>query len=286
MRNGTIEFFRFIFAICIMLCHMYPFYAMYWGGAIGVEFFFIVSGFLLCKKIYDCKKTSALTPWKIIWKKISAIYVEYLVAIWSAFIITRIFFPSFDDMSFNQAIAMYLCNSFFMGGILGFPTDAILNLNWWLITMFMALTVIIYLIKTSKEAYLYIFCPFFCLIIYGYLSHTYGVILVVMDKAFGGDFIFIGWLRGLADLCMGGISFVIYQYIVSNNIERRLLTIIELLGYGFTIFAVLSRLLDTMPYISFLIVIFLSISVGVSFSAKSMLYGIMQKNVCALGGGN
>ena len=70
-RNGTIDFWRFIFAIYIMLYHLKetPFFAdleaiTSWakGASIGVEFFFILSGFLMAKpkKDYSMKTGEAV----------------------------------------------------------------------------------------------------------------------------------------------------------------------------------------------------------------------------------
>lgn len=47
MRNGMIDFMRFVFIIAVVLHHSVLFYAPIIDGYIGVEFFFIVSGYLL-----------------------------------------------------------------------------------------------------------------------------------------------------------------------------------------------------------------------------------------------
>ena len=51
-RNGTIDFWRFIFAAGIVMYHARPLFGrdLFVCGYIGVEFFFIVSGCLLMKK--------------------------------------------------------------------------------------------------------------------------------------------------------------------------------------------------------------------------------------------
>ena len=51
-RNGTIDFFRFVFAAGIVFYHARPLIQqeLFVCGYIGVEFFFLVSGYLLMKK--------------------------------------------------------------------------------------------------------------------------------------------------------------------------------------------------------------------------------------------
>ncbi len=51
-RIGNIEFLRFVFSLCFVLYHaMIPEMKM-WGGYLGVEFFFILSGYFMEKHIY------------------------------------------------------------------------------------------------------------------------------------------------------------------------------------------------------------------------------------------
>lgn len=52
-RNSLIEFYRFIFAINVVKSHgMFPYNGPYIGpGRISVEFFFILTGFLLMPSI-------------------------------------------------------------------------------------------------------------------------------------------------------------------------------------------------------------------------------------------
>lgn len=63
-KNGKIEFYRFIFCIAILLFHMQKYllgeasltngihFALFPHGAMGVEFFFLLSGFLMAKSVY------------------------------------------------------------------------------------------------------------------------------------------------------------------------------------------------------------------------------------------
>lgn len=54
-RNGSIELYRFLFALVIMVRHIKPLFVsngynrLFGRGALGVEFFFIVSGYLMAK---------------------------------------------------------------------------------------------------------------------------------------------------------------------------------------------------------------------------------------------
>ena len=51
-RNGEIDLFRFIFAVVVLLFHFDPYlkWSIFKWGSIGVEFFFLVSGYLLARR--------------------------------------------------------------------------------------------------------------------------------------------------------------------------------------------------------------------------------------------
>lgn len=68
MRSGKIEFNRFLFCILVLIFHLNLYYLGIENfsvdnleftkaahGAMGVEFFFLVSGFLMAKKAYKNK---------------------------------------------------------------------------------------------------------------------------------------------------------------------------------------------------------------------------------------
>ena len=76
-HNGIISLWKFIFAIVIVLFHSNSYFSpekrlFMSGGYIGVEFFFIVSGFYLAKNIQNENKSSnnniGLETIKYIWK--------------------------------------------------------------------------------------------------------------------------------------------------------------------------------------------------------------------------
>ncbi len=57
-RNGTIDFFKFIFTLIIIIYHSFSFVsrktAYFKGGYVFVAYFFIVSGLLMAKSL--CKQ--------------------------------------------------------------------------------------------------------------------------------------------------------------------------------------------------------------------------------------
>lgn len=86
MINGEIELFRFIFSICVLLYHFridYNF-ELFASGAIGVEFFFIVTGVLLAKSVKEIQIDRNRIPyytWSFLLRKISKFYPYYIIGV-------------------------------------------------------------------------------------------------------------------------------------------------------------------------------------------------------------
>jgi len=117
-KNNSIELMRFLFTSCILCFHIA---GVLWGrkkviyelgafnimffrnGAIGVEFFFLVSGYLLAASVFrentaDCNKEKHLyiaETTHFIWKKLKSIWPYYIPV--CALVI-------FDDWFFMQSI--------------------------------------------------------------------------------------------------------------------------------------------------------------------------------------
>lgn len=86
-RNGEIDLLRFLLAAMIMLFHAGSFYGdeLFPGGNLCVEFFFIISGYLMMVSIDRKNKdgrseTIGVETTKFLQRKISALMPEYLLA--------------------------------------------------------------------------------------------------------------------------------------------------------------------------------------------------------------
>ena len=111
-KNGTIELFRFVFASCVIFFHICTEFwkqdktigylgkyelTFFENGYIGVEFFFLVSGYLMASSIYRKLNCSAIEGVSIrsleedtvvfLWRKVKAILPYY----WPACILMTVF---------------------------------------------------------------------------------------------------------------------------------------------------------------------------------------------------
>lgn len=92
-RNGLIELCRFIFAMCIVCHHALflsnPEHIPLSGGYIAVEFFFILTGFFMCKDAL--KKPAEHGGMTESLKRLKTIYPYFFVSWGTSFIISHIY---------------------------------------------------------------------------------------------------------------------------------------------------------------------------------------------------
>lgn len=93
IRNGLIDFYRFIFALIIVSYHSHHLYERalgeipFIGGDSAVEFFFILSGFFLMKKASQNSSDIVNTTWNEIFKKVKMLYPAFLISYGVALVI-------------------------------------------------------------------------------------------------------------------------------------------------------------------------------------------------------
>ena len=85
-RNPNIEFLRFLFCWIVVFYHANFQKIPFGGGYLGVEFFFILSGVYLGKKLKNESRykeslgDSLTNSWKYLWKRIKNIYPFYILS--------------------------------------------------------------------------------------------------------------------------------------------------------------------------------------------------------------
>ena len=109
-RNYEIDFWKFIFSICIVVYHAWKFQyegdpILFGYGNLLVEFFFVVSGYLMIAKIYNKNKSQNIgkDTWKFIISKLKPIYPYILLAFIIGLVI-KLFYLDNDIYYINHSI--------------------------------------------------------------------------------------------------------------------------------------------------------------------------------------
>lgn len=212
-RNGEIDFFRFVFALCIMLHHFNISYnfGRFKNGSIGVEFFFIVTGVLMAKSAKSVKIEKNLIPnytYSFMKRKICVFYPYFISVILLNMVFLRILVNknSFFDVVKNiiRGIPTYFL--FHMNGIM-YNGNMELGGGWYLSAMVLALFFLYPILLYNYEWATKIIFPIIGITGLGILFINFGSIIVVKQTLFmvGTG----GVLRAISEIALGAWSYEI-----------------------------------------------------------------------------
>lgn len=210
-KNLSIEFLRFLFALLVVMVHTYelrpenPDSYPFVGGYIAVEFFLILSGYFTLKSISEIEADSdkcGKIALHLTWKRFKNLFFFILCSVMLQYIVEAIVQKmSFYTTAKNLMYSIFEILLLPMSGIYQTFFDSPL---WYLSSFFLVLPLFQYLLLRYRDFISTIFLTLVPLLVYGHFCVTYGE-LDRWNIWYG--FFYIGTLRVLAGLCMGGICF-------------------------------------------------------------------------------
>lgn len=286
VRNGEIDFWKFIFSLLIILCHISSFYWIpaklsFKGASIGVEFFFLVSGYLMAKSSVKYKDNGAIGTDTIMFirKKISNIFPYYIFAFILSFVAERSIMK-IDLSVFMKDLGYSIWDLFFlrMSGLRGNNIDMVVGGSWYLSAMFISMLILFPLIRKNKDLFFNVIAPIIVIFTFGYFSQTRGDIKAALE--FDGA-IPLGLLRAVAVISLGCICFKICERMKSRNYNlmgKVFLALIECICF-FAVFIHSYYLVRSQ--IDFVNIILLAIAITIVFSQKSIISALFLKPIFA-----
>lgn len=285
LRNGKIEFFRFFFSIAVLLFHLEKYIlgeskcggdiglSLFVHGAMGVEFFFLVSGFLMAKsaqKVYANNTMSLETigteTWKFVSKKYRALWFSHSVT-WVATLVLYIICKA-TSLRSGVEMALKSVPSYFFLQMSGIWCVSPNDVEWFLSAMMIGMFLMFPLLLRFRKTFSKVVAPLVGVLIVGWLSHESGKLTGVMVWE---GIAYRSVLRAIAELCLGVAAFEFVEYLKTlqfKKYHRLLLTIIEFVCYAGVIgFLILTLDHKYEPYA----LIALFVAVALSFS--DLTYG-------------
>ena len=280
-RVAFIEIMRMVFCLIIMLFHMRKLGngtpVIFTGGYIGVEFFFLVSGYLMAQtavKSQDSRPIGTQTA-AFLYRKIRAIYPYYFTAFVFAFIGWIICKDATIQEAFKQLSngiwELLLLKRTGLGG-----TIWINGPTWYLSAMFTAMLLLYPLLRGYTDLFLKTIAPVLTIVCLALLykngslqngNDLFGVEIRSVLRAIGG--LSLGCICYEAALALRGIRF--------TRVGTELLTLTELGGYGFAIYMA-NRIAYTQY--DYTILIALAVGVTISFSQTSITGRLRYGKLC------
>ncbi len=233
-RNGEIEFLRFVFASIVVFHHSYNLFgklgsSIFTRGSFAVEFFFIVSGFLLMKSVSKCENACqdpGMETIGFLKKKISSLYPELLLAegVGLIFVLLTNKAPL---KRLLWIIGSSIPSDLFFIGRTGLGTNSLNGPVWYISTMLITMMIMYPLLRKWKSVSSKIVIPILSFLCIGYLWKSTGSVL--NPSAWMG-LTFKGNIRGFGEIGFGIIAFYLSQWIGSlklNKFAKILLTLIK-----------------------------------------------------------
>ena len=233
-RNGKIELLRFVFALIVVIFHInldfWNWERTYLGGTlslalmggIGVEFFFIVSGFLFAKSLnqeryYDSELDIAKEDIAFVWKKTKAILPYHLIACSFAFVFAFMR-ALIGDKGFEVLIdkipSLFLLQAFDFPG----NTESFLGAEWYISTMLLVMFVLFPLVIKYKNVFLGIIAPVVGLSLLSYNALTNAVLIGTNHN-----------IRGFQDICLGIGCYYVSTLLTDIKLNRKQKTVISMI---------------------------------------------------------
>lgn len=269
-RNYFIDFMKFIFSFIIVAYHSWPFIgfnkpSLFKFGCVAVEFYFIVTGYLMMKSIETKgnKKTNlGISTFEFIKNKLKPVFPYILIS----FIIGSIaLFKGrliSDRLLFSNSFVLEILQL----GIVGISYN-VNNATWYISSMLITLFILYPIAIKTKKNYPTLIAPLILLL---FLILRFSLDINILDPISKTNFGLNGLYRAFIYIPLGNILYEITKKIKKLDFKKFgkiVLTTIEILSYIVVILA--------MHYRSFgdvLISILIAIAVMISFSSKSYTY--------------
>ena len=245
-KNGKIEFYRFLFCMIVLLFHCRKYFiggadfahgahwTLFAHGAAAVEFFFIVSGFLMAKSIFKRVQTQSSAPQS---RDLFTEYGTYMRRKYAGI------FPM-HAVGFVFAFCSALLLYGFRGvDVFNYFTDSIPNLlliemsgirfrdpnhiEWYISCMLICMAILYPICRRFYYAFARYIAPIGALLLFGILIHETGSLTGVTQwMGIGYKSLF----RALADIMCGTVCFELSRTLAARSFsrgQRVMLTVLE-----------------------------------------------------------
>lgn len=221
-RVLEIDFFRFVFSVVIVFRHaefLFNDNIVLPGGAFGVEFFFLVSGYLMMASLEKIRSRKienlGLETARFLGKKVAAIYPEFVLSFVIAFVIQC----TFKALTWKK-IGQLFMNTLFELLLLqrtGIGENSVSVVIWYVQSMLLCMAVLYPLIRKYPEITRRLVLPLVALLLLGYLNRSFSHFRTP-NKWLG--ITYKGNVRAMAELCLGAECYFAAQYLQRFNLKK------------------------------------------------------------------
>lgn len=223
-KSAYIEFLRFFVAMCIFMLHTLE---LLTGVdkhcahvlAVMVEFFFILSGFLMMRHIME-KPDEKEDAFVYTFNKAKSLFLPIFIVHVIHFIVTCIAGKVSSLGEILESFWHYRWNFLLLqcAGLTKNPQfngDYLVGPVWYISALLIAVLILYTPAKRMTKTFVQLICPLLVLIVYSYISQQYGHIDVGNELVAGTVLLAIP--RALAGICAGCMTYYITKKIVDGE---------------------------------------------------------------------
>ena len=235
-RNGEIDILRFVFALIVAIHHFgfeYTAHQVIVRGYIGVEFFFLVTGYLMAKKASKnpapCSNAQiADNTWKFIISKVSSFYPYFLFGFLLT-VVSKLFIFKWPITKCISHLIRSIPNlTHTLVGVVA-KSDLYISGQWFLSAMILAIFILYPILLKDYNLATKIIFPCISIFLMGYLYNAYSQIIITYTEF---TFLSLGLIRAIIEIAIGASLFELTPLVQRLNIHPLLLTILKWGGYS------------------------------------------------------
>lgn len=261
-RNFDIELMRYLMIIAVAVLHFGEDYTgtmrTLKGGALGVDFFFLISGFYLAQHYYknSTNESPIIQTNRYFIKRVQRLYPAYFI---SLTMISVIYWTE-NNYSIKWLIDhIWQCKwqYFFLHFLIpNVPFD--LRSNWFMCCLVFSMFIIYFMMAYNEKLAMGLF-PIGATIVLSHLYTTYGNITATQGAWEG--WIRGGMLRGVSEMSIGAFMYNNVKYCQDNGINlnkasfKIIATIVKWLSVGMVFYFMYKYAVDANDFIKLALVI-------------------------------
>ena len=271
-HNGTIDFMKFLFACEILAFHGSSMIGtqktLFRSGAFGVEFFFIVSGFLMAMSAWKTLQQGNVLQIgtetaRGIGKKIKNLF-PYVLGAFLITLVLRETIKQTDPTKIPADLYKAVWEPLFLW-ISGIGKVTVNAPTWYISAMLVSMLILYPMLLKNFDLFTRVIAPALAIFLIGWIAKETGTLSV---PATWLGLCYKGLIRGIAEMSLGCVCFVVCQWLMQLRLKtagKILLSVIEWACYIIAIGICVHFGVD----FGYLLVAVLAIGITISFSNQS-----------------
>lgn len=274
-KNKLIECYRFLFICSIAMMHLAEDFlerggVVASGAYLGVDFFFILSGYLLLHHYEHSSRSGEIRKdWiDYILHRLKGIYPEYLIVLFLAFFVDdRADYSGIKEffISIWQMIRLFQWDFVFLHDI-GMDVPMVMRSIWFLSPLIILSVMFYAFLLYNRDFFVYVICPVLSVFLMVFIYREFGSLSMQTHAIWITNG---AVLRALFELCFGLLAYELTEYLK----EKRWGRFCKAVGYTVECFCIFITVLQVIwhKYTDFMFIFVFLYLIILAFSGKSCL---------------